>query len=53
LNEETAERYVQWIQKQLHADKELKLHVYSEYEYELIKKAMDKQNIGNDGISTK
>lgn len=45
LNEETAERYVHWIEKQLQSGKELKLHIYSQYEYELIKKAMKKYNM--------
>jgi predicted deacetylase len=45
LNEETAERYVNWIEKQLQSGKELKLHIYSEYEYELVSKAMKKHNM--------
>ncbi|HMY80990.1 MAG TPA: hypothetical protein PLW93_00080 [Candidatus Absconditabacterales bacterium] len=42
LNEEIAERYVKRIRKQLDKGYELKLHVYSPYEQELIQKARDK-----------
>lgn len=40
LNEEIAMRYAQWIQKQLHQGKQLKLTVYSEDEYQLVTKAL-------------
>ena len=33
-------RYAQWIQKQLHQGKQLKLTVYSEDEYQLVTKAL-------------
>lgn len=42
LNEEIARNYAHWIQKQLLAGKELKLHVYSNYEYELVMKELQK-----------
>lgn len=41
LNEELAKKYRSWIKKQIDWWKELKLHIYSEYEYNLIMKELE------------